>query len=203
MGNRHMLLLITLLTFGSFGVVGDECKYGQRGMLLENTPDCPLFKKDNESPSKSKDYSSNNISLICYLLKPNLKNKADVKDKYGRKIGSIEEENNDKYSLSIDIIEDIAFMEFDARLLPTLNSGTNIKGDVSAFDDKFIINYKPNLGNSSTLIINRYSGYISIDSEIFGGAGNALLDLINAYEGNSNVNKLITGSCEGGGKRKF
>ncbi len=177
-----------------------DCTYGSRGVLKIRKAGCPLFEKDYK-PSKANERRS--INLICKLQKTNTKKSSDVVDRYGRKIGSIEDDDDEKYSLSIVIDGEDAQMKFDERLLPELNTGTSVSGEVKTSEGEYKILYKPNFGNDSTITINRYSGFIKIDSQIFDGIGNTIKNLIDAYEGRSSKKKQIIGECEGGKERKF
>ena len=177
-----------------------DCTYGKKGRLIISKAGCPLFEKDYK-PSKANESSS--INLICKLQKTNTKKSSDVVDRYGRKIGSIEDDDDEKYSLSIVIDGEDAQMRFDERLLPELNTGTSVSGEVRTSEDEYKILYKPNFGNDSAITINRYSGFIKIDSQIFDGLGDTIINLIDAYEGRSSKKKQIIGECEGGKERKF
>ena len=196
-------ILLTLIIFVSFNVLGigtSECIYGRNGTLLKDDKHCPMFERDYVSP-KSK--TSSSINLICKLQITNSKKKSEIKDRYGRRIGSIEKQNNESYSLSVVIDNSKAKMKFDEKLLPQLNIGSSISGDVRTSDNEYRIYYEPNVGNRSTIIINRYSGFVEIKSKIFGGVGNTLLDLIEIYEGKSTKKKEIIGECNGSNEQKF
>ena len=143
------------------------------------------------------------VNLICLMSKSNSKKDTDVIDRRGRKIGKIESEDNSKYSVNVDIDGDIANLNFDRKLLPESNSGTRLTGRVNTFEDRYVISYKPNKGNNSTFIINRYSGAAEIESEILDGLGDLFRDFYDAYNRRSSSKPKIIGSCEGGGQKKF
>ena len=207
--NKHLPVLITLLTFGSFGVVGDDAKDCARKFpndtnkfieCINASPQERYVPRGlNQKPEKIK----KTLSLICNFQKSNASSESDVKDKYGRRIGSIEEKDNNKYALNIKISGDSASLNFDKNLLPKSFKSTNLTGKVRTSEDWYYITYEPNTLNKSLISINRYSGSAEIEEETFGGWGEIARDFVDAYEGKSSSKPTIIGSCEGGTEKKF
>ena len=191
------------MVFGSFGAFAEN-----KDDSANNTKDCSGMTYSSWHKCKYGDSieTSNEklkVNLICKMVKSGATKNTDIYDNRGRKIGKTQKEDNEKYSVNIQIDGSKANLSFDAKLLPETNSGTKLSGIVRTSDDRFVIRYQPNKLNESTLIINRYSGSAEIESEVLGGWGNIIQDFSNAYEGTRSSKIKIIGSCEGGSKKKF
>jgi hypothetical protein len=190
---KHIFL--TLIVLGGFGAIAeeDDCS----GMKYSSWHKCKYGDLNTTNNEKLK------VNLICKMVKSGAKKSTDIYDNRGRKIGKTQKQDNEKYSVNIQIDDAKANLSFDEKLLPSANSGTRLSGTVSTFDDRFVIRYQPNKSNKSTLTINRYSGSAEIESEVWGGWGEIIQDFSDAYEGTRSSKIKIIGSCEGGSEKKF
>jgi hypothetical protein len=175
---------------------------------INDSEDCSGMKYSSWHKCKYGDLNTTNnetlkVNLICKMVKSGAKKSTDIYDNRGRKIGKTQKQDNEKYSVNIEIDGTKANLSFDEKLLPKLNSGTSLSGTVRTFDDRFVIEYQPNKFNKSTLTINRYSGSAEIEAESFGGWGSIIRDFSDAYEGKRSSKIKKIGSCEGGSEKKF
>ena len=180
-------------------LMAEECS-----QYLKTTPiDAKSWKECKDGKSTNGRDAKSKVNLICKMVKSGAKKSTDIYDNRGRKIGKTQKQDNEKYSVNIEIDGTKANLSFDEKLLPKLNSGTSLSGTVRTFDDRFVIEYQPNKFNKSTLTINRYSGSAEIEAESFGGLGSTIRIFTDAYEGKRSSKIKKIGSCEGGSEKKF
>ena len=211
-------LALVLIVFGSLGAFAEEdcATKPTTEEILECINILPSEEEERELREAEKRYAklmaealerkkneTLKVNLICKMVKSGAKKSTDIYDNRGRKIGKTQKQDNEKYSVNIEIDGTKANLSFDEKLLPKLNSGTSLSGTVRTFDDRFVIEYQPNKFNKSTLTINRYSGSAEIEAESFGGWGSIIRDFSDAYEGKRSSKIKKIGSCEGGSEKKF
>ena len=193
-----------------FETNNSECRYSNKGILLPGyeNEECLLLKSDcekNLNCSKLLNNPYNKSQKIdldidgiysCQISSSDKNKKLDIYQG-NRKIGKIQSDESMMYPLKIEIYNGVATVDYPKELIPEINTSSSFKGMASSNSDYIYVSYKVNGGNKSTATLDRFTGAISIKSEILGGFGN----LVNALSGEDEVYK--TGFCEKNIKRKF
>lgn len=161
-------------------------------------------KTDKSEKNPTGKSTLNDVSGIytCYVSSSTKKDKIRGKDNRGRVI-IIESEDRTRYPISISIWHDNRDNKVSEKLgasisYPEALGGKNYIGDVFATGDNIILKYELNPFNKTTAIINRFTGFIEIKPEVFGGWGN----IIDGLTDEPSVISIKNGHCEKN-KRKF